>query len=186
MKKFFLAVLAIIGAFFSNAQSETFKPFKFDLAFGYAMPAGEGVKGGLLFAMEPKYAINDAIAVGLKTELAATANLVNRGSSNEYYDVKVRSVYQATGDYYFNTNGFRPFAGAGLGLMRMARVATTEDNIDNIDESDVIVSTKFAATPRAGFEAGHFRMAAAYTIAADQSSYFAVKVGVFIGGGRRR
>ena len=45
------------------AQSESeLKPFKIDVSFGYAIPGGSGAKGGVLFAVEPKYAPQQPIS----------------------------------------------------------------------------------------------------------------------------
>lgn len=186
MKKllFSLSLVAAISA--ANAQS--FKPFKFDLAVGYAIPGGKGAKGGLLFAGEPKYALNDQITLGLKGEFAfmARASFSTNPDgtlATESAKVQASSVTQLTGDYYFSTNTFRPFAGAGIGFMRFASAgATPTTNADEITE--IKTGTSFAATPRAGFEAGHFRMAVEYTIAKDKAGYLGIKLGAFIGGGR--
>src|SRR5687767_12754395 len=117
MKKVFLIGAFMAGAFFANAQSTTFKPFKVDVAFGYAIPGGEGSKGGVVFAIEPKYAINDNISLGLRMEAAVTARgYVDANGETGSAEVKASGSYLATGDYYFNTNKFRPFAGLGLGI----------------------------------------------------------------------
>src|SRR6476661_7101354 len=122
MKKVFLICAFMAGAFFSNAQ--TFKPFKVDLATGYAVPSGKGSKGGIVLAIEPKYAINDNISLGLRMEAAITARGYVASNGQEVSgDVKASGSYLATGDYYFNTNKFRPFVGMGVGLFKNAAVA---------------------------------------------------------------
>lgn len=50
MKNLKIAVLFIIvslSGFRVSAQSNTFKPFKVDLALGYALPSGSGSKAGV-------------------------------------------------------------------------------------------------------------------------------------------
>ena len=114
MKKFYMTVLAIGIVAIANAQTErTFKPFKVDIALGYALPAGSGSKGGVLFAVEPKYAFNDNVTAGLRMEGAVTAQgtVVNGEMNNG--DVKVSSSYLLTADYFINTNRLRPFVGIG-------------------------------------------------------------------------
>lgn len=186
MKKIVLGALILGSAFISSAQSTVFKPFKVDLALGYAMPGGSGSKAGVLFAVEPKYAINDNIALGLRMEAAVMAR-ANVNSANDQFDadVKASGSYVATGDYYFNTNSFRPFAGVGAGLYTIA--AAYGDS--NGEVVELAASNKFGAMPRVGFEAGHFRMAVEYNIVGKSGSinnnYLGIKIGAFIGGGRK-
>ncbi|MBS1602761.1 MAG: hypothetical protein JST42_08845, partial [Bacteroidetes bacterium] len=71
MKNLLMAGTALLLSMSAvHAQTGIFKPFKVDVSFGYAMPAGSGAKGGVLFAVEPKYAVLDQLAVGLRMEAA--------------------------------------------------------------------------------------------------------------------
>lgn len=186
MKKVFLMCALLAGTYFANAQSTAFKPFKVDLATGYAVPGGKGSKAGVVLAIEPKYAINDNITLGLRMEAAITArgSVSSDGQSAEA-EVKGSGSYLATGDYYFNTNKFRPFAGLGLGIYRLASAA-----VDTDSEGDPVIEsgTKFGGAPRVGFEFGHFRTAVEYNVAGKtgkiNNNYLSVKLGFFIGGGR--
>ena len=186
MKKllFVAALAAVCGV--AQAQSTTFKPFKVDVAVGYAVPDGKGAKAGVVFALEPKYALNDKFTVGLRMEAAATARgyLDNNGYLKSA-DVKASGSYLLTGDYYFSTNKFRPFAGVGAGVFSLA-AASVDDSGEEV--TAVASSTKFGATPRVGFEFGHFRTAVEYNIVGKvekvSNNYIGVKVGFFIGGGR--
>src|SRR5687768_14137306 len=72
--KFLLLSLVTIVSFSTFAQSKSdLKPFKVDLSLGYAIPGGSGAKGGVLFAVEPKYAVMSNLAVGLRMEAAVVA-----------------------------------------------------------------------------------------------------------------
>lgn len=171
----------------AGAQSTAFKPFKFDLAAGYAVPAGKGAKTGLIFAMEPKYAVNDQVSVGLRMEAAVMARAyVDRDGMLKSADVKASGSYLATADYYFNTERFRPFAGAGLGLYRLAGSSLNTDE----EELEINSVSRFGFMPRAGFEFGHFRTALEYNFVGKtgriNNNYFGIKMGFFIGGGRIR
>jgi outer membrane protein W len=185
MKKIMLCALILVSAVISNAQSTVFKPFKVDLALGYAVPAGSGSKAGFLFAVEPRYAVNDNITLGLRMEAAVMARAnVNAAGDRFDADVKASGSYVLTGDYYFNTNSFRPFAGLGAGVYTIA--AAYGDS--NGEVVEVAASSKLGAMPRIGFEAGHFRMAVEYNMVAKSGSvnnnYLGIKIGAFIGGGR--
>lgn len=183
MKKFFITVLAIASVAFAIAQSDrTFKPFKVDIALGYALPGGQGSKAGALFAIEPKYALNDNLALGLRMELALTA----QGTFNNQYtnaDVKVSGSYLATADYYLNTNSFRPFIGAGAGIYTNASANATAQSTSELQSG-----SRFGFAPRVGFEAGHFRAAVEYNVAGKTANvnhnYLGFKLGFFLGGGR--
>jgi outer membrane protein W len=181
MKK--LLSLALLVICFNLAHAQTFKPFKVDVSTGYAIPQGDGAKGGLLFVIEPKYAVMDQLSVGLRMEGALTATVAEVNGEEIEGDVKALSSYLATGDYYFSNNKFRPFGGAGLGIFRVAGVSLDENNWEdgNIPTS---YSSKFGFMVRGGFEYGHFRMGAEYNFVGDKSGYAGIKLGFCIGGGR--
>jgi outer membrane protein W len=192
MKKITFSILFLFAIAVANAQ--TFKPFKVDLSTGYAIPSGKGAKGGILFALEPKYAVMDNLSVGLRIEAAVMA----RGSSDAdgnlaEVDVKASASYVATADYYFTENTVRPFAGAGVGIFALASASG--------DDTNAGVSTaksKFGGLLRAGAEFGHFRIGLEYnlvgntdlkdvnnaTMGTSKNSYIGIKLGAVIGGGR--
>jgi hypothetical protein len=182
MKKVLTLVCVLACAVFANAQDREFKPFKVDLALGYAIPPGD-YGGGLVFAIEPKYAIQDQLAVGLRWDLALLANVDIAGESA---DVKAVSSYAPTLDYYFGTKKSRFFVGAGAGLFQYA-AATVNSNTPN-EDVPYYSYNKFGVFPRLGGEFAHFRVAAEYNIVPKElsvsNSYFSIKVGVFIGGGK--
>lgn len=182
MKKIIFSVLMMTVAFLANAQTTVYKPFKVDFATGYAIPGGSGSKGGVLFAIEPKYSINDQLTFGLRFEAAVMARAtVDQNGELTQGEVKGSASYLATGDYYFNTNKFRPFAGAGLGIYKTAGAS-----VDQTTE-DAQVGSKFGFAPRAGFEFGHFRFALEYNAVGKTGSisnnYLGIKLGFFAGGG---
>jgi outer membrane protein W len=185
MKKVFMTALVFGSAVLVQAQSTLFKPFKVDLALGYAMPSGSGSKAGVLFAVEPKYAVNNNITMGLRFEGAVMARAAISEANNQFdADVKASGSYVLTGDYYFSMNSFRPFAGLGAGLYTIA-AAYGESNGEVVE---LAATNKFGAVPRIGFEAGHFRMAIEYNVVGKtgpiNNNYLGIKLGAFIGGGR--
>jgi outer membrane protein W len=187
MKKTCCTFLFLSAVMLSNAQDRIFKPFKVDIAAGYAIPSGKGSKAGGVFAVEPKYAVNDNISLGLRLEVAATARGYIRNGQEFSGDVKASASYLATGDYYFNTNRFRPFAGAGAGVYSLAS-ANFDATMEEVNEDDVTTGSKFGFAPRAGFEYGHFRTAIEYNAIGKSgninNNYLSIKVGFSIGGGR--
>jgi outer membrane protein W len=198
--KVLMLAVAATTSFAAMAQSKTdLKPFKVDVSAGYAMPGGTGTKAGVLFAIEPKYAVISNLSVGLRMEAAVIARFSgysDEGTVNSA-SVKAAGSYLATGDYYFNENyKFRPFAGAGAGIFTLAS-AEVDANQGVVD-----AGSKFGGMIRAGFEASHFRFGIEYNIVpkttfdgfdsngdpaklTSKNGYFGIKLGVCIGGGPR-
>lgn len=195
MKKIVLSILLLATVAIANAQYE-FKPFKVDVSLGYAIPGGEGAKGGVLFVVEPKYAVIPEVSVGLRIEAAVMARgRADASGNNSEVDVKAAGSYLATGDYYFTSSTVRPFAGLGLGIYSLA-AASTEDN-----GASVSSGSKFGQMVRAGVELSHFRVGVEYNIVPKttmeyinssgtktttsmKNGYVGIKVGFCIGGGK--
>lgn len=193
MKKLLLVVLGVF-MFASASYAQDFKPFKIGLGLGYAIPGGEGAGGGILLYGEPMYRINDAIAVGLRLEsaLVAKAQINPDGTWGETSIAGIGS-YTLSGQYYFSNGGFRPLVGAGMGLYSVSAVSMGTDN------TNAGGGTKFGFYPRVGFDAGHFNFLMEYNLVPSseiesmsggepiqvKNSYFAIKVGASILGGRR-
>jgi opacity protein-like surface antigen len=198
MKKIYLFLSLTILCFSAIAQSDL-RPFKVDLSVGYAIPGGSGSKGGVLFVVEPKYAVISNLSVGLRMEGAVVARFSGYDPDGNATDVSVKASgsYLATGDYYFTDNYmFRPFAGAGAGIYRLGSVEL------NSTGDGVSASTKFGGMIRAGVEVSHLRLGVEYnlvpkttfqgynsngelTTLTSQNGYIGLKLGVCIGGGRR-
>ena len=176
------------------------KPFKVNLSVGYAIPGGEGTKGGIVLALEPKYAVIPNFAVGLRMEGAIIAKFSGYDENGNAMNTKVKAAgsYLATGDYYFTNNyAFRPFAGAGAGIFSLAGIEV------NSSSENISGGSKFGGMVRAGIEAGHFRLGLEYNIVpkttfegydsngnyvtglTSSNNYIGIKIGACIGGGRR-
>lgn len=196
MKKLFFAVAIMIVSLSLTAQN--YKPFMVDIALGYASPGGKGAKGGVLFAIEPKYSVIDQIKVGLRFEGAVVARGYAGANIEDdmQVDVKASGSYVATGDYYYTSKrGFRPFSGIGGGLYSIAAasVSTTDEEM-----AAVGASSKFGGLVRSGIEAGHFRFAVEYNLIPktklvtesgktieSNNGYLGIKIGATIGGGKK-
>ncbi|MEO9004319.1 MAG: hypothetical protein ABI288_06265 [Ginsengibacter sp.] len=190
MKKKLSVLAAFFGLFSLSMQAQDFgsgdrifKKFKVDVSLGYAVPqetSGPGKKAGIIFAVEPKYAVMDELSVGLRMEGAAMANVDMIGETG---NVKANASYLATGDYYFSNNKFRPFGGIGAGVFSYASVDI--DDSTSISTDNIPVSSKFGFMARAGFEYGHLRFGIEYNFIADKNGYLGIKLGAVIGGGRK-
>jgi hypothetical protein len=203
MKKICLVLaLGTIISLSTIAQESDLKPFKCDISLGYAIPGGSGSKGGILFAVEPKYGVmNSKIAVGLRMEGALVARV---GSAYDEYgnpediSVKLSSSYLATGDFYLTDNyKFRPFVGGGAGVFFLAGIESNQSS------GEVSTGSKFGGMFRAGMEISHFRVGFEYNLVpkttftgydsdgniitglTSKNSYIGIKLGACIGGGPR-
>lgn len=190
LKQLFMKTLKLFTvaiALSSTALAQTFKPVEFDLpALGYAKSSDAG--SGIVIPLEIRYNINDQISAGLQYQWAF---LVNASASN----VSVGAVqnFSLVGDYYFNTDDFRPFVGLGVGTYAYGYFGIDT----SITAPDVAVSvSKFGLSPRLGFEYKHFRMLAEYNMILGTSDiiignvnynpgYFDLKMALTILGGRK-
>ena len=192
MKKVIFVVTIFFVAVAANAQSENeriFKPFKVGVSVGYALPLGGSAtaKGGVLFVVEPKYAVAEQIAIGLRLEIAAMARGTVIGGDEFEGQVQGNASYLATGDYYFNNNKFRPFIGAGAGLYNIGSV--NFNSTDPLLPTEVPTENKFGFMFRSGFEVGHLRLGIEYNAIgkskfSENNSYIGFKLGICIGGGQ--
>ena len=204
MKKFYLVlILGTIISLSTIAQKSNLKPFKCDVSLGYAIPGGTGSKGGILFAVEPKYGIMSSISLGLRMEGALVARFGGYDADGNPQDVSVKlsSSYLATGDYYFTDNyNFRPFAGAGAGIFMLASAEANQ----SAGTGGVSTGTKFGGMIRAGMEISHFRVGVEYNLIpkttytgydadgnlktglTSNNGYIGIKIGACFGGGPRR
>jgi outer membrane protein X len=192
MKKVLFILSIFLAATAAIAQTDSariFKPFKVDVSVGFALPLGgsSATKVGFLFVVEPKYAVAEQFAIGLRLEVAlmARGTVIN---GNEFEgNVQGNGSYLATGDYYFNNNRFRPFIGAGAGLYQIG--AADFNSQDPTLPTNIPTDNKFGFMFRGGFEAGHFRLGVEYNAVgksqySEHNSYIGFKLGTCIGGGR--
>ena len=195
-----ILIFTSVISFSAKAQEGVFKPFKVDVSVGYAIPGGDGAKGGVLFAVEPKYAVIPSLSVGLRMEAAIVARFSGYDENGDAMDASVKgsASYLATGDYYFRADkNFRPFTGGGVGIYSIAGIET------NSTSGEVSAGSKFGGMVRTGFEFSHFRFGIEYNIVpkttftgydgdgnpttglTSKNGYIGIKVGVCIGGGRK-
>lgn len=185
---FALVLLVAVGA---NAQE--FKKFKVGVGAGYAIPGGNGAKGGVLFYAEPSYKIQDQLQIGLRMEFAAMARGFSEDVGDTEFKVSTSGSYTLNGQYYFNNNGFRPFVGAGFGMYSIK--AASFDGADDVESLGLQDETKFGFYPRIGFDAGHFTLSIDYNLIGAtkidgfdgefKNSYIGIRFGGFFGGGRK-
>ncbi|MEO1051409.1 MAG: outer membrane beta-barrel protein [Bacteroidota bacterium] len=197
MKKFFMvAVVALVVA--TTSQAQEYRPFKVGLGFGYASPAGEGSRGGVLLYLEPAYRVSDQISVGLRLESAIMGRAIGNEDGADI-DLSGNGSYTVNGQYYLGNGTFRPLVGLGLGIYSLANISLTTDVSGSSGE--ISAGSEFGFYPRVGFDLGHFNFSIDYNIIPSstnqvefttgnpeevevKNSYLGVRFGFSIGGGR--
>ena len=162
----------------SVANAQDYDKFKLGLGAGYAGGKGaEGISagGGILLTLEPAYRVSDNLAVGLRLEAAVY------GHDFDGWPGGIAS-FTMNSQYHFDTEFFRPFVGAGLGVYLGRDLGA------------------FGFYPRLGFDWGHFTLAFEYNLIPRGSAdydyltntssitsayYFGIRVGGFFFGGKR-
>ncbi|MBS1531915.1 MAG: hypothetical protein JSU01_16550 [Bacteroidetes bacterium] len=86
--------------------------------------------------------------------------------------------------------GFRPFIGGGAGVFNQGSINVQGNSSGTSNSGYVSLGSKFGFFPRAGFEAGHFRISAEYNVVGNDANgnsqnFAAFNIGFFFGGGRR-
>jgi hypothetical protein len=204
MKKRFLTIFALVIFAAGAVNAQEFKKFRVGTGLGYAKPGGKGAGGGLLWALEPGYRVNDQILANLRIEGA----IVTRGTVTDTggdFDVAGISSYTLNGQYYFNNNGFRPFAGLGFGMFSLAGVSMSATTSGASSASASAAQSKIGFYPRLGFDAGHFTFCIDYNFLPNteatatvssgtgtttttyefKNSYIGFRIGGYFGGGRK-
>ena len=197
MKRIFLFFF-VLTAFSATAQE--YKPFKVNVSVGYAKALGQGLSGGVLFAVEPKYGLSDHLDLGLRLESAIIARGITLSNNNQTFTGKASGFSSGlvTATYLFGSGNFRPFLGLGAGVFSLGESDTfTVTNGQSAPENVAFTTTtKFGGMVRAGFKTGHFLAAVEYnavptttvqltnTAIDSKNAYLGIKVGFDIGGGR--
>ncbi len=168
MKKLLLTALAI-GIFSYSATAQfhiEFPGLNFNSPQG---DFGETYDLGIGFYIEPKYALNENIDLGLLIGSNGFAGADIDGT-NSSADATGVLVIQPTGTYRFSSSSVTPYAGLGLGLYSFQAVEI--DGVE-IGESE----SKFGFAPRAGVYVGRLNLGLAYNIVSD-ATYLQFNLGV--------
>lgn len=178
----------------SVGYAQDYRKFKVGVGLGYASAGGYGSSGGAIITFEPAYRIQDNLSIGLRMESALITRGYSQTFSSASIDVAAIGSFTLNGQYYFNNNAFRPFAGVGLGLYSMADVKADASSGGSSTQV-AAAESKFGFYPRVGFDYHHFTMSADYNVIPPtkdifgagefKNSYFGIRLGFFIGGGKK-
>ncbi len=161
--------------------------FHVELGLNISLPQenfSDAYDGGLGGYLEPKYALNENIDLGLLIGVNVFAGisedaLIGQRGSVEI-DALTVSTFLATGTYRFSTKGVTPYAGLGLGIYAIegASVGVTIRGMTTTAKEDG--DTKFGFAPRAGVYLGRVNLGVSYHIVKDVN-FLQFNLGVRIG-----
>jgi hypothetical protein len=190
MRKYIcISLTCLIFSNIATAQSvQIYKPFKVDIGLGTTIENSK--LNGLLFYVEPSYTFAEKFSTGIRFE-QAMLTMKYIGSSALTFDY-----------YFFNGRGIRMFAGGGYSYYN----TTSSGGCDpGPSTTQIIRSTKNSGgLVRIGFDLNHFHLGLEYNfvpstyvtaIGSDaqnsptviyKNNYFALKIGINIGGGKKK
>ncbi len=185
MKNNILVVLMILLPFAKSIAQEqpTIKRFHLELSGGLAVPQGlreQGLDGGILIAIEPRYVVSRQLKIGLKMESALLmSNFLGEGDGSN--EPKGQYGYLLTADYLFQKKKLQPYAGMGIGIHTVSKEAY--NNVTTFpEEADAL-----AVMIRTGFEFGdnRYRAGMEYHFVgpvsfSDRNKYFSIKLGLLL------
>lgn len=185
--KFFIAMMIAVVSL-NQATAQNYKPVEVDLGFRYNILTGDYTGGGVGFFLEPRYNVNDKLALGLRLGFDILGGAI--ADSELEVSSSVLSSYIVTGDYMLvNKGNKRVFAGLGLGFSGQGSIGL-ETDIDNPTPGggSAEVGTVFGIVPRIGAKLGILKLALDYSIYPKDGakSFIGVNVGLSFGGRLRK
>jgi len=186
MKRFSVIIgTLILSGIHLYSQDRVYKPFKVDLGFTCDIPTGSDATMGGGIYIEPRYAVNDRLTIGLRIE-GAYLNFGNVTIDYTSVNVKTTTISPIllTGDYYFSVEKVRPFIGVGLGMFKRTSRSVLVSALQGI-EIGPKTQTKFGFAPKIGLNVGHARIAAIYNYTGlDVGDFLGIQFGFEFGGGK--
>lgn len=196
MKKYLFYTLLMVAIF--NGYSQEYKKFRVGIGggLGYFYNSGNSPMLSLVY-IEPSFRITNNVVVGYKSEITLP------------FLEDVITSQSITSQYYVLNKPFRTFVGAGVGIFNFYDGSRSGLLCDCGTTTE---KTKFGFSPRVGFDYNHLTIMIEYNwmppfkqtttsfypfarpeITPLQSSisyinrnYFSAKVGITIGGGKKK
>lgn len=170
-----------------------YKPFRVDFMSGIAFIPSNIISGGIIFGVEPKYALSPRINSGIRLHgagLVRSFYKLNLNTQEVQANASAMGSALLTTDYYFLTQEIRPFAGIGTGMYWYQTASFKGDAGANTDPTETKAGSKFGVMTRAGLEAYHIRFSVEYNFVGKsgrtKNSYLGVSAGFYLGGGKKK
>jgi len=190
--------MAIAGSAF--AQAEHYEPVRVDSGLTGTYVSSNG-RGGFGAMFEPKFLIDDHVAIGVRVEAAVMfgGSFDNTGGTS--MDMGAVGAGLIKGEYLVGDGAVRPFFGLGVGMFDIASQSiSTSQSMASIDQK---AGRYFGIAPQAGIDLGAVRLAVTYDMilgadilvhqtvgtamqtASYSQSYLGAELSFHFGGGRR-
>ncbi len=183
--------LLLVPFLFASTYASAQQYRKFLFAIDVGVPMGKAGSVGS-FTLEPSYRLNDKTLIGFRMEQIGIISMIGANSSSLG---SMGINYQR----YASLSTGRFFYGGGIGLYNPS------DNFIMSNTDKLNQRNGFGIYPRIGWEFGHLRLMAEYNFIEKMNyflsynsigsighyelvdkSYLALKLGIFIGGGKRK
>lgn len=202
MKPFYLILLSALWytpAFSQDGYEDyesvpfQYKPYRVDVTGGGAILPTNIWSGGIVFAIEPKYAVSNRVAVGFRTQGAGLIRTFYKLNTTDQYVRAQASAMVSTSvttDYYLALQELRPYIGLGADYYFYKAASFDANSSTTTDPGETAAGSKFGVLTRAGIDLFHMKLGMEYNFVGKtgrtKNSYFAVTAGFYFGGGRKK
>jgi hypothetical protein len=164
--KFLFIVFFIPISIYAQETESIYNPVKVDLMGGLGFSFAGG-NSSILISVEPKYALNDNVTLGLRFEF------IHLKVTDRYIDHLVffypSTSIIVTADHYFNYNKWKPVGGIGIGVYNIGSGYNT---------------SSIGILPRIGLETEKFRTALEINLPfagrSESLGYLGIKAGYIL------
>lgn len=170
-----------------------YKPFRVDVTGGVAILPTNIWSGGVVAAIEPKYAVSDRFSVGFRTQGAGLVRTFYKmNTSDQYIRAQASAMLSTsiTSDYYLAYQELRPYVGVGAGYYFYKAASFDANSSSTTDPGETAAGSKFGVLARAGLDLFHMKLGMEYNFVGKtgrtKNSYFALTAGFYFGGGRKK
>jgi hypothetical protein len=155
----FAAAASLAGIAPAFAQAEHYDPIRVDSGLTGTYVSSNG-RGGFGAMVEPKFLIDDHIAIGARVEAAVMFGGSFSNTGDTSIDMGAVGAVMAKGEYLVGNGGVRPFVGLGIGMFDIASQSISAGNMmASIDQK---AGRYFGVAPQVGIDLGRVRLAVTY------------------------
>lgn len=187
MKKILIVLLMIT----STAYSQEFKRFSVGVGVAPIVIFPSGFSMGTQFYIEPTFRIIEKLSIAYRFDVTARFKSSSFNSENTINPILSNSF---NAQYFFGNSSFKPYAGFGLALFTTLAYNYTQSG--SYFSSPTF--NRFGFYPRFGFQVKKLNVSIDYNVLPSLdtgltsgnssvsigNSYLAMRVGIFLGGGK--
>src|SRR5438874_139767 len=159
MQRWLIAAAVVCATRAAYAQAEHYDPIRLDTGLMGTYVRSDA-RGGFGAVFEPKYLVDDHVAVGARFEAAVMfgGQIDNTGDTS--MSIGAVGAAMVKGEYFLGDDAVRPFVGLGVGMFDIGgeSISTTQSSAA-IDQK---AGRYFGVAPQVGIELGRVRLAVTY------------------------